>query len=560
MAKEEDMKGRVIGFCLLLLVAILVRTSWGATESGNNNFFGGSAGLVDTGAGSGNYNSFFGGYAGYYNYSGSNNSFFGYQAGLWNTTGYNNSFVGSGAGGNNSGGQNNSFVGYQAGYFNTTGYNNSFVGSGAGKATVGGQNNSFVGYQAGKDNTTGNTNSFFGAQAGYSNQTGYNNTFIGYQAGYANTGNGNIFIGTQAGYFDSTNSNQLYIDNCINGYPCTPPLIHGDFSASTLTVNGSLGVGKTPSTALDVNGTATATNFVGNGSGLTNVSGANISGPIANTTGSFNTVVGTSAGAGGSDNSSFGYQANPSGGNYNSSFGYAAGNGGGNNSSFGVSAGVVGGTNNSSFGSAAGNGGTNNSSFGSEAGYSTTGNGNVFIGYKAGFSSITENNTLYIDNCYYDISAGNCTSPLIKGDFYGRSLTINGTLAMTNLLSPSDERYKRNIQPLQMSLEKVERLAGVSYEWKTEKYAGKGFREGRQIGLIAQEVEKVFPELVQTDSDGYKGVAYDKLVPVLIEAVKEQQKEMRDKDARIERLEKTLETMERRMAALESPSKTIALK
>jgi hypothetical protein len=68
------------------------------------------------------------------------------------------------------------------------------------------------------------------------------------------------------------------------------------------------------------------------------------------------------------------------------------------------------------------------------------------------------------------------------------------------------------------------------------------------------------PELVYTDSNGYKAIAYDKLAPVLIEAVKEQQMEIKDKDTRIERLERALEIMERRMVALEGPSQTIALK
>jgi hypothetical protein len=160
-------------------------------------------------------------------------------------------------------------------------------------------------------------------------------------------------------------------------------------------------------------------------------------------------------------------------------------------------------------------------------------------------------------------------SGIISDD--GSVASVNGTLSVTSLVSVSDERYKRNIQPLQQSLDKVTHLTGVSYEWKAEEYRGRGFEEGRQIGLIAQEVEKVVPELVHTDGKGYKAVAYDKLVSVLIEAVKEQQKEikekeiqyetsLKDKDARIEKLEKALEKMERRMVALERPSKTFALK
>jgi Ca2+-binding EF-hand superfamily protein len=55
------------------------------------------------------------------------------------------------------------------------------------------------------------------------------------------------------------------------------------------------------------------------------------------------------------------------------------------------------------------------------------------------------------------------------------------------------------------------------------------FEDTRQYGLIAQEVEKIFPEMVKTiDAKGYKGVDYMKLIPVLVEAIKEQQKQIED--------------------------------
>lgn len=113
----------------------------------------------------------------------------------------------------------------------------------------------------------------------------------------------------------------------------------------------------------------------------------------------------------------------------------------------------------------------------------------------------------------------------------------------------------------------ISRLQGVHYNWKgTEKKYAKGFGGDRQIGLIAQDVEAVFPELVYTDSKGYKAVAYDKLVPVLIEAVKEQNAHMKEKDARIENLEnqneklaKILDELSIRIADLEGAGKKIAM-
>ncbi len=66
-------------------------------------------------------------------------------------------------------------------------------------------------------------------------------------------------------------------------------------------------------------------------------------------------------------------------------------------------------------------------------------------------------------------------------------------------------------------------MRGVNYYWKQDEFPNKGFSDGKEIGVIAQEVEKIYPELVVTDKDGYKSVQYSHLVPVLIEAIKEQQ-------------------------------------
>ena len=74
----------------------------------------------------------------------------------------------------------------------------------------------------------------------------------------------------------------------------------------------------------------------------------------------------------------------------------------------------------------------------------------------------------------------------------------------------------------------IKRLRGVSFEWREGAPAG---LSGRDLGVIAQEVEEVFPELVRTGTDGYKQVNYMGLIGPLIEAVKEL-------DARVEALER----------------------
>ncbi len=107
----------------------------------------------------------------------------------------------------------------------------------------------------------------------------------------------------------------------------------------------------------------------------------------------------------------------------------------------------------------------------------------------------------------------------------------------------SDARFKTNISELSGALGKVESLRGVSFDWKKDQHPELDLPSGRQIGLIAQEVEKVVPEVVSSDENGTRSVAYGSLVPVLIEAVKEQQKQIESKDARIDDLQKQIDEL-----------------
>lgn len=86
--------------------------------------------------------------------------------------------------------------------------------------------------------------------------------------------------------------------------------------------------------------------------------------------------------------------------------------------------------------------------------------------------------------------------------------------------SDSDIRYKKDINTIPNALDKITKLRGVNFKWKDRN------DNGLQMGVIAQDVEKVFPELVSTNEDGYKSVAYSNLVGALIEAIKEQQKQI----------------------------------
>ena len=88
----------------------------------------------------------------------------------------------------------------------------------------------------------------------------------------------------------------------------------------------------------------------------------------------------------------------------------------------------------------------------------------------------------------------------------------------------SDRRLKKKIKNIPNALEKVSQINGVTFEWKKTDEKMKRevhSHEGPDVGVIAQEIEEVFPEIVATRDNGYKAVYYEKLIPLLIEAVKE---------------------------------------
>ena len=102
--------------------------------------------------------------------------------------------------------------------------------------------------------------------------------------------------------------------------------------------------------------------------------------------------------------------------------------------------------------------------------------------------------------------------------------------------SSSDIRFKENITPIENALDKISKISGNTYDWKAENKAEHGY-EGNDVGVIAQEIEAVLPQLVQTRENGFKAVKYDKLVTLLIEGIKEQQKQINDLTSKVNSLE-----------------------
>ena len=401
-------------------------------------------------------------------------TYYGSQAGYL-STGFDNAFFGVRAGEKNTG-NSNTFIGDSSALGHNTGSGNTFVGSAAGLFSINGRN-TFVGYWAGHgrssaDPLTGMYNSFFGYQAGSYNTSGQYNTFLGYNAGrYNATAHSNTSVGYEAGLSNTTGSPNTFMGYCAGsgttgdhnsflGAEAGRYSTTGDYNAF---FGNHAGRGGDPSTGGTEN-TGSRNAFFGNYAGE------------HNTTGRRNSLVGNYAG--GSNTT----------GDRNTFIGYRAGYGNQE--------------------------GSHNTIVGTYAGrYNVSGEDNVFLGYHAGYYE-TGSNKLYIAN-------STDSSPLIYGEFDNNLIRINGNFRAVASATSSDLRWKKNIHPLESSLDKVLALRGVMYEWKVKEYSDRGLREGKHIGLIAQDVEPVLPELVETDKEGYKLVSYSKLTAVLVEAVKE---------------------------------------
>ncbi len=99
-------------------------------------------------------------------------------------------------------------------------------------------------------------------------------------------------------------------------------------------------------------------------------------------------------------------------------------------------------------------------------------------------------------------------------------LHVAGNVLAAAYLYTSDERFKENVETIIDPLHKVNALRGVTFDWKTDEFPERNFPKEKTVGFIAQEVEKVQPELVKTGQDGYKSVQYGNITALLVEAVK----------------------------------------
>ncbi len=359
------------------------------------------------------------------------------------------------------------------------------------------QYNTFVGSQAGRDTDRGVRNSFFGYWAGLLNTAGSYNAFYGSHSGVYNQGSYNSFFGTQAG-----NRNEGFYNS-----------------------------------------------FFGNAAGINNRAGRE------------NAFFGASAG---SSNSS---------GSQNAYFGYAAGGGDGErNTSIGARAGAGNrlGSGNVFLGYRAGE-----NELGSDKLYIANSNTNAPLIYgdfsqqilnvngslKTGLPG--DGNMLLLFNSerswafrqngtgastaleLASIGGGGNKNFLINTTgFTGVGLShpahkvdVNGAVRACEFITRTKPELIRNTLPLDRTLEDIRRLEGLLIEYESadmDKSSKSAFFESPRLGLNAHEVQEAFPELVVADEEGNLSIHYDGFIPVLIEALKEQEENYQSEIARLQ--------------------------
>jgi hypothetical protein len=143
----------------------------------------------------------------------------------------------------------------------------------------------------------------------------------------------------------------------------------------------------------------------------------------------------------------------------------------------------------------------------------------------ATFINLSNNNLNNVGDAYFNgnVSIGKVT-PTTKLDVNGNVL-VTGSISATadiTAFSTSDINFKENIQYIPNALEKLDKIGGYTFDWKSDEelVSLHNFR-GHDIGVIAQEIEEVLPEVVATRDNGYKAVKYEKLTAFLIQVVKE---------------------------------------
>ncbi|TMI74778.1 MAG: hypothetical protein E6H09_02735 [Bacteroidetes bacterium] len=509
--------------------------------------------------------------------SGSHNSAFGYKSLELNTTGFNNVAIGSNSMRFNTTGNDNTAAGFLSLRANTTGIDNVAFGSNALLSNTTGSYNHASGYGALNQNTTGAFNTAVGNIALLNNTIGSSNSALGSDAlRYNISGNNNVGMGYTALYFNNTGNSNTGIGvgalfNNNSGYSNVAIGMNALFNTgnrSNLVAVGDSalynnGVGVTQGTQATYNTALGSKSLYANNIGSYNT-GLGNGALTSNTNGNWNTAAGVSAMAyntTGASNTAFGGSAllSNSTGSFNTAIGYNSGTlGDGISYSTAVGALATVGCNNclvlghsqakvgiaTSYPAAArldvaganawdlvnseGDVRIGDANYRLKIGVALGGGGAGAVGlmqygtnggYNVMMLGSQGTGILYLN--------GNTGRVGIGTDNPTQKLSVNGNICYTGSIGAcSDIRYKTNLHRIENPLQKILSLNGFYYNWDRKKFPDMEFSDDRQLGFSAQEVEKLFPEIVQTNDKGYKSVDYGRLTPVLVEAVKEQQEEI----------------------------------
>lgn len=490
-----------------------------ATLDVNGNLFlpntnsGGTLGVISIGVPflhnygpSASWNVFLGAHSGNFTTTGANDVGTGYETLTHNTTGFENTADGSQALYNNTTGNANTASGFGALFTNTTSSYNTATGAYALQSSTSGLGaNTATGYQALQDNVLGYANTATGAYALRLNTAGTHNTATGFVALGVNTsGSANTASGWTALGNNTTGGN-----NTASGFESL--------------VNNSIGTNNTAAgaSALFANTTGASNTAVGSGSGST----VNSSGITANnnTFLGANTVVSTGTI---SNATAVGSSAEVTASNA-----LVLGSINGVNGATASTYVGIGTTAPSAKLNVSGAESTTNGRGATiEISNSASGGGNFYLRTGAtGTATPTDGFSIGNDNLYI-LSMNSGGQIGIDTNTITNVLTISkgkGQAIADGWSTYSSRRWKTNIQPLQGALGKVSRMRGVSYDLKDS---------GRhEIGVIAEEVGAVVPEVVSYEENGKdaRGVDYSRLTALLIEATKEQQREIRHEHAEL---------------------------
>jgi hypothetical protein len=175
-------------------------------------------------------------------------------------------------------------------------------------------------------------------------------------------------------------------------------------------------------------------------------------------------------------------------------------------------------------------------------GTDTTGD---YVGTITGGTGVTSTGATTGEGIAHTISIGQAvaTSSDVRFNSLGVGMAASTTAGRIDAsgdivaFSTSDKNFKENITPIENPIQKIRMISGNTYDWKADMKEFHGF-EGNDVGVIAQEIEAVLPQLVTTRETGYKAVKYDKLVALLIEGIKAQQNQIDSLTIEIENLKK----------------------